>query len=77
MGIALGVEVPSEFLIGRSGDDALFIKEGKDSGVFPVDEVENFLVVWEGDKFPQNAFTLVLVLFELKHVLVELLLKCL
>ena len=75
VGIALGVQVSSELLVVGAGDDTLFIEEGEDSCVFAVNEVEDFLIVGEGDKFPEDAFAFVLVLLQFEDVFVELLLE--
>mmetsp|Transcript_22306 Transcript_22306/g.46370 ORF Transcript_22306/g.46370 Transcript_22306/m.46370 type:complete len:248 (+) Transcript_22306:3960-4703(+) len=77
MFVAFGIEVSCEFLVSGLGNDALFVQQRQDASVFAIDQVEDVLIVGEGDKFPQDSLTLIFVLFQLEHIFVELLLQCL
>ena len=58
--VALGVQVSSELAIVRFWHDALLVEQRKYAGVLAIDEVEDVLIVGEGDEFPQDALPLVL-----------------
>mmetsp|Transcript_12675 Transcript_12675/g.30129 ORF Transcript_12675/g.30129 Transcript_12675/m.30129 type:complete len:281 (-) Transcript_12675:535-1377(-) len=75
--VAAGVQVPRELLIGRLGNNALLVKQGKDARMLHINQIQNVLVVREGNELPQDALLLVFFLLHLEHELVELLLECL
>lgn len=58
--VALCVQVPRELVIIRFRHDALLVEEREYTGVLAIDEVEDVLIVGEGDEFPQDALPLVL-----------------
>lgn len=58
--VALRVQVPREFLIVRLWNDALLVKEREYARVLAIDEVEDVLIVGEGDELPQDALAFVL-----------------
>mmetsp|Transcript_24017 Transcript_24017/g.69012 ORF Transcript_24017/g.69012 Transcript_24017/m.69012 type:complete len:722 (-) Transcript_24017:1240-3405(-) len=73
--VAAGIQVPRKLLIGRLGNDALLVKQGKDARMLHIDQIQNVLVVREGNELPQNALLFVFLLLHLEHELVELLLE--